>query len=205
LERRHCLDFGQVKDSQIGLLLPKSIQRIVVGSEVLRHLPLASNGLIEHSAECYAIHLSCLHAKPNDPTGVLIHDNQDPMDPPGGRFAPEQIETPEAVPCLFTSPLEPATWVPGLESHNYHSMLSNEDIKDVVVHMRRKYCRALSAKPLESRLRKKSCAELAGAGAGGCRLSSSATGAVQDRPVSSPMIGYLGCGIPLRWRLLLRV
>ena len=33
----------------------------------------------------------------DDAAGVLIHDHQDPMGPQGGRFAPEQIDAPEAV------------------------------------------------------------------------------------------------------------
>jgi hypothetical protein len=33
----------------------------------------------------------------DDPARVLIHDDQDPVGPPSGRFAPEQIDTPEAV------------------------------------------------------------------------------------------------------------
>jgi hypothetical protein len=38
-----------------------------------------------------------MDAEPNDPAGVLIHDDQDPVGPQRGRFAPEQIYTPEAV------------------------------------------------------------------------------------------------------------
>ncbi len=64
---------------------------------MLRHCPLASNGLIEHSAECHAIDLSELDTEPYDPTGVLIHDDQDPVGPQRGRFAPEQIDTLETV------------------------------------------------------------------------------------------------------------
>ena len=35
--------------------------------------------------------------EPDDPAGVLIHDDQDPVGPQPGRFAPEQIDTPETV------------------------------------------------------------------------------------------------------------
>jgi len=91
------LDFGYLQNSQIGLLLAESIERVMVRAEVLRHRLLTSNGLLEHSAECHAVDHPGLHAKPNDPAGVLIHDDQDPVGPQGGRFAVEQIDTPEAV------------------------------------------------------------------------------------------------------------
>jgi hypothetical protein len=93
----HCFDFGHLQNSQIGLPLPKSIKRIMVRAEVFWHHPLASNGLIEHSAECPAVDHSGLDTEPNDPSCVLIHDDQDPVGPQHGRFAPEQIDTPEAV------------------------------------------------------------------------------------------------------------
>ena len=50
-----------------------------------------------HPTECDAIDRSRLDAEPNDPARVLIHDDQDPVDPPRGRLTPEQIDTPEAV------------------------------------------------------------------------------------------------------------
>jgi hypothetical protein len=94
---RHRLDFGYLHDSQIGLPSAKSKERIVVRAEVLRHSPVASNGLIEHSAECDTVECSGLDTEPGDPAGVLIHDDQDPVGSQGGRCAPEQIDTPEAV------------------------------------------------------------------------------------------------------------
>jgi hypothetical protein len=38
-----------------------------------------------------------MDAEPNDPAGILIHHDQDPVGPQRGRFAPEQIQTPETV------------------------------------------------------------------------------------------------------------
>src|SRR5437660_1550004 len=38
-----------------------------------------------------------MYAEPNDPACVLIHDDQDPGGPQGGRLAPEQIHAPETV------------------------------------------------------------------------------------------------------------
>ena len=90
-------DFGHFQDPQIGLPLPKPIQGIMVGTKVVGHTGLPSNGAVEHAAKCDAIDSSGVDAEPNDPAGVLIHDDQDPAGPQRGRFAPEQIYTPEAV------------------------------------------------------------------------------------------------------------
>jgi hypothetical protein len=46
---------------------------------------------VEHPTKCDAIDGSGMDAEPNDPARVLIHDNQDPVGPQRGRFAPEQI------------------------------------------------------------------------------------------------------------------
>ena len=80
----HGLNFGHLQYPQIGLPLAESIERIVVGAEMLRHCPLASNGLIEHSAERYTIDHSGMDAESNDPARVLIHDDQDPVGPQRG-------------------------------------------------------------------------------------------------------------------------
>ncbi len=90
-------DFDYLQDPQIGLPLPKPIQGIMVGAEAVGHTGLPSNGAVEHAAKCHAIDGSGVDAEPNDPAGVLIHDDQDPAGPQRGRFAPEQIYTPEAV------------------------------------------------------------------------------------------------------------
>ena len=88
---------GHLQYSQIGLPLPKPIKEIMVGAEVLWHRALPSNGAVEHPAKSDTIDGSGMDAEPDDPAGVLIHDDQDPVGPRGGRFAPEQIDTPEAV------------------------------------------------------------------------------------------------------------
>ena len=80
----HRLDFGYLQDSQIGLPLLKSIQRIVVGAKVLRHGPVPSNGLIEHPAERDTVNHSGMDAEADDPAGILIHDHQDPVGPKRG-------------------------------------------------------------------------------------------------------------------------
>jgi len=55
----------------------------MVGAEVLGRRPMASNGVIEHTAESDTVDHSGLHAKSNNPARVLIHDDQDPV--PSGK------------------------------------------------------------------------------------------------------------------------
>ena len=81
----------------VGLPLMEAKQWIVIGAEVLGHPRFPANGAQEHPAKCETIDGSCLNAKPDDPSGVLVHDHQDPMGPQDDRFASEQIDTPEAV------------------------------------------------------------------------------------------------------------
>jgi hypothetical protein len=94
-----ALDFCHLQNAQIGLPLMELIKRIVVGAEVLRHPELPSKGAVEHSTECDTIDIDCtgMDAEANDPSRVLIHNDQDPVGPQRGRLAPEQIHTPEAV------------------------------------------------------------------------------------------------------------
>ena len=64
---------------------------------MLRHRPVSSNSPIEHPTECDTIDHSRLHAEPNDTASVMIQDYQDPVSLQGGRFTPEQTDTPETV------------------------------------------------------------------------------------------------------------
>jgi hypothetical protein len=77
--------------------LMEPIEWIVVGTEVIRHPELPSNGAVEHPTECDTIDRSRMNAEPNDAARVLIHDDQNPMGPQCCRLAPEQIHAPEAV------------------------------------------------------------------------------------------------------------
>jgi len=92
-----ALDFCHLQNPQIGLPLVELIKRIVVGAEVLRHPELPAKGAVEHSTKCHTIDRTCVDAEANDPSRVLIHNDQDPVGPQRGRLAPEQIHTPEAV------------------------------------------------------------------------------------------------------------
>ena len=77
----HGLDFGHIQDSKVGLPLIKTIERIVVGTEVFRDRAVASNGVIEHSAKGDTVDRAGMQAKPNDAARVLIHDDQYPVSP----------------------------------------------------------------------------------------------------------------------------
>ncbi len=91
------LDFCHFQYPQVGLPLVELIKRIVVGTEVLRQAEVPSNGAVEHPTECDTIARARMHAEPNDPARVLIHDHEDPMGPQRCRLAREQIHAPETV------------------------------------------------------------------------------------------------------------
>ena len=73
------LDFCHLQYPQIGLPLVELIKRIMVGTDVLRHPALASNGAVEHATECDTIDRTGMDAETNDPARVLIHDDQNPV------------------------------------------------------------------------------------------------------------------------------
>src|SRR5947207_5005387 len=91
------LDFRHLQYPQIGLPSVEPKKWIVVGAKILRHPELLSNGTVEHPTESDTIDRAGMDAEPNDPARALIHDDQDPGGPRGGRLTPEQIHTPEAV------------------------------------------------------------------------------------------------------------
>ena len=63
-----------------------------------------------------------MDSEPHDATRVLIHDDQDPVGPQRGRFAPEHIETPEAV--LQVSKEGQPGWTPGV---GFRSVVTGEN------------------------------------------------------------------------------
>ena len=63
-----------------------------------------------------------MDSEPNEATRVLIHDDQDPVSPQPGRFAPEHIETPEAV--LQVSNEGQPGWTPGVR---FRSVVTGEN------------------------------------------------------------------------------
>ena len=93
----HRLDFGHLEDSQVGLPLRKTTKRIIVGTEVFRHGAVSLKGLVEHSAKGDAVDGAGVQAEPNDPTSILIHDNQNPVSPQHRRFAAKEVRTPQTV------------------------------------------------------------------------------------------------------------
>ncbi len=70
--------------------------RIVVGAEVLRSR-LRSNGMVEHAAQCAAIHDSGMDTEADDPPSVLVHDHQHPMASQDRGLAPKHVDAPQAV------------------------------------------------------------------------------------------------------------
>ena len=90
-------DFRHLQYPQIGLPSVEPKKWIIVGAKILRHPELLSNGTVEHPTESDTIDRAGMDAEPNDPARALIHDDQDPVGPQGGRLTPEQIHTPEAV------------------------------------------------------------------------------------------------------------
>ena len=84
-------NLGHLQYPQIGLPLLKPIKGIMIGAEVLRHPALPSNGVVEHPTKSDTIDGSGMDSEPHDATRVLIHDDQDPVGPQRGRFAPEHI------------------------------------------------------------------------------------------------------------------
>jgi hypothetical protein len=69
------LDFCHLQYPQVGLPLVEPKKRIVIGTEILRHSELPSNGAIEHPTERGTIDRSRMDAEANDPARVLIHDH----------------------------------------------------------------------------------------------------------------------------------
>ena len=111
---RHHFDFDNLQDPQVGSPSFKEKERIVVGTQVLRHYRVTSNGTIEHPAERHTVDYSSVHAKPDDPARVLIHDHHYPMSPQRRRLAAKQVDTPEAV-LHVTQESEPG-WAAGVSN-----------------------------------------------------------------------------------------
>src|SRR5580765_3223311 len=68
-----------------------------------------------------------MDAEPQDAARELIHDDQDPVSPQGGRFASEQIYTPEAV-LELTNEGQPG-WPPG---GRFRSVVTGENPSNYV-------------------------------------------------------------------------
>ena len=74
----------------------ESKQRIVIKTKSLWQ-PFPRYGLVEHAAERGTVDCNGLHTKADDPTGKLVHDDQNPVTPQQDRFRPEQVQAPETV------------------------------------------------------------------------------------------------------------
>ena len=93
---RHSLDLHYLEYPQIRLPLVEPIKWIMVGAEVLRQDGPA-NRPVEHPAQRHSIHDAAVDAKSNNAPRELIHHDENPMGSQRRRFAPEQIQTPEAI------------------------------------------------------------------------------------------------------------
>ena len=71
-------------------------QWIVVRAHIARQA-LLRDRLVEHSAQCLAIHIPSVHAKPDDTMSILIHNDQYPMAFQKNGFAPEEVNTPKTI------------------------------------------------------------------------------------------------------------
>lgn len=58
---------------------------------------LPGDGADEHTTERHTIDLTGLSSDPDDATGELVDDDADPVGLQQNRFAPEQVDAPEAV------------------------------------------------------------------------------------------------------------
>src|SRR5215831_6762562 len=93
---RDGFDFRDVKDSEVGTPLMKSIQGIVIGTQIFRKAG-TSYRLLEHSTECQAIDSSALDPESDDSPCVLVHDDEHPIRLQCDRFTTEQVEAPKTI------------------------------------------------------------------------------------------------------------
>src|SRR3982751_3677721 len=75
---RNSLDFCYLEYAKICLPLVKSIQRIMIGAQVLRQT-VPANRSLEHPAQRYSIHNSAMDPKADDSPRKLVHDNENPI------------------------------------------------------------------------------------------------------------------------------
>ena len=93
---RHRLHFLYVEDTSVRLPSVELEQAIMIGTQVLRWC-LSTGRAVEHATQSHAIHRTAVHPKARDPTGALVHDHEHPMGAEDGRFAPKQINAPQAI------------------------------------------------------------------------------------------------------------
>jgi len=75
---KNCLDLGRAPHPKIGLPSVEPIQRIVVGTEILR-TRLPANRVVEHAARCPTVNNSGVDTEADDPSCELVHDDQHPV------------------------------------------------------------------------------------------------------------------------------
>jgi hypothetical protein len=74
----NAFDFVDIQDAEIRLpaLIPE--QRVIIRTEVVWDT-LGRNGLVEHATQGYTVNITGVHAKANDASRELIHDDENPV------------------------------------------------------------------------------------------------------------------------------
>ena len=88
---RHCFDFIDFQNAQIGFPAMEFEQWVVVGTEISRRA-LSANGFIEHPTESRSIDVTALDAEADDAALELIHDHQYPVTLKNNGFASKEID-----------------------------------------------------------------------------------------------------------------
>ena len=92
----HGLYFGYLEYSKVRLPMMKSEQRIMIAADVFWRAG-TTDRTVEHPTERWSIDGPCVHAKANDSTCVLIHNDEHPVALENEGFTTEQIDAPQAV------------------------------------------------------------------------------------------------------------
>lgn len=92
----HRLDFANLEYPKIGLPPMEMEQRIVVTADVFGRIG-PTDRLAKHPTEYWPIDSSCVHAKANNPSGELIHNDENPVALEYQRLAAKQIDTPQTI------------------------------------------------------------------------------------------------------------
>src|SRR5262249_3038549 len=92
------------QDTQVRFPLMKSIQRIVIRTQIFGKRRCASNRLLEHPTKRQTIDDSGLNSKSDDPARVLVHDYEYPIGSPCDGFASHKIRPPEKKAAAWGTP-----------------------------------------------------------------------------------------------------
>jgi len=120
----HRFDLIDLKDTKIRAPPLKAKQRIVIGGNVFRQ-GLPGDQVIEHLADGGTIEIRRRDPKADNTPGEKVHYDHDPVAFEQNRFAPKEVDAPQAVLCVpdEAEPGRPITaW--------YRSVVPDEDAPD---------------------------------------------------------------------------